>query len=148
LTAKGKIDNIKNQYCAAMIAIFRPRSTLKNLLFKAAEKKRKTEPMDAKEALEKIKAAERKGEADVAQAKQHAIEIIEKTKRENAAALATAGKKAEAEGVKLQELSDKEAQEELRRIEKETEAEIKKIREKAALAEAKALAFIISKLDR
>lgn len=104
--------------------------------------------MDAKEALEKIKAAERKAEVDVALARQEALEILEKAKKENAAALAAAGKKAEAEGAKLQELSDKEAREEIHRSEKETEVEIKKIREKAARAEDKALNFVISKLDR
>jgi vacuolar-type H+-ATPase subunit H len=104
--------------------------------------------MDAKEALAKIKAAEQKAEQDVRQSQAQAGEILKESQQKNERLLNETRNKAKADGEKLQILNETEIREEISRLEKETEAEIRKIRKKAARAGDRPLAWIIAKIER
>jgi vacuolar-type H+-ATPase subunit H len=107
---------------------------------------RKPEPMDAKDALAKIKAAEQKAEQDVQQSRSQAGDILKAAQRESERLLNAARKKARADGEKFQVQSETEVRDEISHLEKETGAKIRKIKERAVKTGDKALDFIIAKL--
>ena len=104
--------------------------------------------MNVKEALAKIKTAEHKAEQDMQQAEVQAAEMVKAAQRENEQLLAAARAKVEIDGKKFQVERAREVREEIERLEKETAAEIRMIREKAAQAGDKALDIVIAKLEK
>ena len=102
--------------------------------------------MNSKEALETIKLAEQKVQTQLAHAEQQSRDILDRAGKKKIELLNAAVEMARQEGEKLQERNESELRMEIERLDRETEAEIKKLHEKALRNRKKVLAIIRAKM--